>query len=363
MSLAYRLKNREEIKDLLKKALLENKLDSVLGIYENNDGLLPNLALTKNIDDIDKVIVFSPVMPVQASRVISNIKFTENNLKIACLIKPCEMRAVVDLVKLKQIVPDNLLFISMDCPGVYELVDYKDEILKGIDVSEEITKKLDDFEDISSKRFACSICDKFIPKISDIRIRSFGKEVFLEGVSEKGVDFLRNINVELKEENFSSYDEKIRKIIEMRGSLRSQERERFKKEVNNYNAFIKELDGCIRCHNCMVNCPMDYCKECVFRSPVFDNPSDSYNIWLERKGKVRLPADTLIFHLTRLNHMSTSCVSCGMCESSCPSKIRLTRIFAFIGEETQKIFDYESGRSFTEELPVSVFREKELDKI
>lgn len=250
----------------------------------------------------------------------------------------------------------------MDCPGVYELIDYKNDVNSGINISEEINKKLDNFEDISSKRYACSICDKFVPKLSDLRIRGFGKEIFLEALTKKGEDFLKKF-VEVQEQNFSEYDEKIKKLSEKRVSERNNQRDKFFKEVNNYKSFLKELDGCIRCHNCMVNCPMDYCKECVFRSPVFDNPSESYNIWLERKGEVRLPADTLIFHLTRLNHMSTSCVSCGMCESSCPSKIRLTRIFAFIGEETQKIFDYEAGRSFDEELPVATFREKELDKI
>lgn len=111
MSLAYRLKNRDEIKDILKKAIEENYFDSLLGLFENKDGLIPALNITKKTDDIDRLFVVPPVMPVQASRVISNIKFTENNLKTVCVIKPCEMRAVVDLVKLKQIVPDNLFYL------------------------------------------------------------------------------------------------------------------------------------------------------------------------------------------------------------------------------------------------------------
>lgn len=159
------------------------------------------------------------------------------------------------------------------------------------------------------------------------------------------------------------YDESLKKIIDNRKINRDREREIFKKEVNSMESFTKELSACIRCHNCMVNCPADYCKECIFRSPVFDHPSENYELWLERKGMIKLPTDTLLFHLTRLNHMSTSCVSCGMCETSCPMGIRLTRIFSFIGEETQKIFDYEAGRSLTEELPVATFREKELEKV
>lgn len=363
MSKAYRCRNRDEIKDILVKALESKYFDGVLGLFDNKEGVIPGLYMTNKSEEIKKLYTYPVLMPVQASRVISNIKFTENNLKIACVIKPCEMRAVVDLVKLKQIIADNLFFISMDCSGVYELPDYKNDIKNGKNISEEIIKKIENFEDLSDKRYACSICDKFIPKLSDIRIRSFGKEVYLEALTVKGENFLNSLVDNVEERDFHDYDSNIQKIFEKRATERNKEREKFFSEVNSYRAFLKELDGCIRCHNCMINCPMDYCKECVFRSPVFDNPSDVYNIWLERKGEVKLPADTLIFHLTRLNHMSTSCVSCGMCESSCPSKIRLTRIFAFVGEETQKIFDYEPGRSFEEELPIAVFREKELDKI
>lgn len=363
MSLVYKLNNRNDIKELLKRALEEKYFDGVLGLFSEEGIATPQLGMTSNIKDIDRLSIFAPIMPVQASRVISNIKFTENKLKIACVIKPCEMRAVVELVKLKQIVPDNLFFISMDCAGALEVLDYRNSVNAGKNPSDSMVKSLENFEDFSKDRYACSICDKFIPRLSDIRIRSLGKEIYIEPLTEKGKSFMEALTIEVKEENLSDYDEKVKQIYSKRVSERNGEREKFAKEINNVNAFLKELDGCIRCHNCMVNCPMDYCKECIFRSPVFDHPSENYNIWLERKGTVKLPTDTLIFHMTRLNHMSTSCVSCGMCESSCPSKIKLTRIFAFIGEETQKIFDYEPGRSFEEELPVATFREKELDKI
>ncbi len=362
MSLAYKIKNREEIKEIVKKSLQENYFDSVLGIFAEGT-LTPHLGVTSKVPDIDRLMIFAPLMPVQASRVISNIKFTENNLKVLCILKPCEMRAVVELVKLKQIVPDNLFFISFDCPGVLEVTDYRSRINNGKNPVDESLASLNSFNDFSDNRYACSICDKLAPKLSDIRIRSFGVDNYLEPLTEKGKIFMQSIGLELAEVDFSVYDQKLKTILDKRAGKRALEREIFSKEVNQIDAFLKELDGCIRCHNCMVNCPMDYCKECVFRSPVFDHPSENYNIWLERKGEVRLPADMLIFHLTRLNHMSTSCVSCGMCESSCPTGIRLTRIFSFIGEETQKIFDYEPGRSWNEELPVATFREKELDKI
>ncbi len=74
-----------------------------------------------------------------------------------------------------------------------------------------------------------------------------------------------------------------------------------------------------------------------------------------------MPSDTLIFHLTRLSHMATSCVGCGMCESACPSGLPVSSLFSLIGSQLQDMFDYVPGKDPEEEAPVSVFKEEELE--
>ena len=71
-------------------------------------------------------------------------------------------------------------------------------------------------------------------------------------------------------------------------------------------------------------------------------------------------SDTLIFHLTRMSHMATSCVSCGMCDSACPNKLPVSTIFGLIGKELQEMFSYVPGRDLEEDPPVSAFKEDEL---
>lgn len=367
MAFAIELTNIE-VKDLLKKALGDKVFDAVLGLFWDKTKSTVSLSIKSDVNNLDNIEVLCPSMPVQAARVISNIKFTETDLKVACVVKPCEMRAVVELIKLKQIMPEKLFFISMDCGGVLEPARFKKLNEDGKSPVKNLLDAYSEFKDFSyvtdSPRFACKVCDKCVPKLSDLRLRSYGKVKYLESLTDEGKDFLtKMLSDSTKEIDLGSYDAELEKIVKNRINFRNAEREIFKKEVNSIDSFTNELSACIRCHNCMVNCPADYCKECIFRSSVFDHPSENYSIWLERKGAVRLPSDTLLFHLTRLNHMSTSCVSCGMCETSCPVGIKLTRIFSFIGEETQKLFEYESGRSLEEDLPVATFREKELEKI
>ena len=76
-----------------------------------------------------------------------------------------------------------------------------------------------------------------------------------------------------------------------------------------------------------------------------------------------MPTDSLLFHLTRLNHMAMSCVGCGLCQEACPNDIPVFRIFRMAGDKVQETFDYVPGRSLEEELPLSVFREDELSEV
>ena len=83
----------------------------------------------------------------------------------------------------------------------------------------------------------------------------------------------------------------------------------------------------------------------------------------EMAGGLRLPPETLLFHIGRMLHMSLSCVSCGACEDACPTSIPVAQVFSLVADRNQKAFEYTPGRSLDESPPLRVYGEKEFEEV
>jgi formate dehydrogenase subunit beta len=70
--------------------------------------------------------------------------------------------------------------------------------------------------------------------------------------------------------------------------------------------------------------------------------------------------NTLLFHLTRLNHMASSCIGCGLCTSACPNDIDVATLFISTAESIQQMLGYTAGARYDEPAPVTTFMEEEL---
>jgi formate dehydrogenase subunit beta len=213
---------------------------------------------------------------------------------------------------------------------------------------------------------ACSICEHPVPEGADIIIGLFGIDVrnnlLIQGMTPKGESMLCSLG--LPE---SGEPEERRSAIESLISLRTKSRDNmFDKTAHATDTLEKLtawLSGCINCYNCRVVCPVCYCKECVFVTDVFRHEPSQYLQWAERKGVVKMPTDTIFYHLTRMAHMSTACVGCGQCSNACPNDINVMELFRTVAHNTQKAFNYEAGRSPDEAPPLSEFREQEFGEV
>ena len=312
----------------------------------------------------------APTMAAQSARILSDLTATPFQGRIGAILKPCEMRASVELSKFLQVNLDSVVMIGVDCLGTYEVKDYAD-------MAEEqrvacATALIDGFGSGEMKspnggvlRESCRICEYPTPTNADILLGILGcdspEEIAVIVGDRFEKELAEKLLLELKDGEPAGRKDAVEKLTSRRRRTREEALADMQLQVGSPEALLETFSTCVRCHNCMNVCPICYCKECVFQSQIFQHRSEQFLNWAQRKGAIRMPGDTLMFHLTRLSHMATSCVGCGMCDSACPSGLPVSSLFSLVGKELQEMFDYVPGRDAAEEAPVSVFKEDELE--
>ncbi len=361
------LENRDALikgwlKTLLEKEIVKGVVvPSVLPSGANAaQSLITDPAMLENTDP------FAPVMAVSTAKILSKMtRLKPMEKPVAVLLRPCELRATIELTKLKQANLDNLLLIAMDCAGTFSVKTYTSLVQEGANFVE-IERKLFAGEEDPLLRPVCQGCEWSVPDNCDITIAWHGLDEGSFGLiahTEKGEAALAEMEGEAWENGEEARAAAVEKWTNDKIAKRDAQFAELKERVSGVENLLKTYAACINCHNCMTVCPICFCKECFFDSAVFEFESDRFMDWSSARGNLRLPTDTLLFHIGRMNHMSTSCVACGMCQDACPNDIPVAQIFKMVGFNTQQRFDYVAGRSLDEPVPLADFREDELHEI
>lgn len=316
----------------------------------------------------------APAFPMNAAKLVSRLTRKPSGGRVAAVMRPCEIRAFYELVKLNQGTTDDLVIIGMDCLGAYKNTDYfrfvsevgedakastvtfyqhalegKTEIVGGIDLSP-----------------ACKACEFPVPNGADILIGLFGMDVkdrlLIQSQTSPGEALIGRLDLPITNEP-RSRKQTVDSVISQRTTYRDSMFAETKAATDSMEKLTRYLATCINCYNCRVACPVCYCKECVFVTDVFNHEPSQYLQWASRKGVIKMPTDTTFYHLTRLAHISTACVGCGQCSNACPNDIPVMELFRTVADATQKAFEYQAGRSLEEKPPLSVFREDEFEDV
>ncbi|MGA7563814.1 MAG: 4Fe-4S dicluster domain-containing protein [Desulfobaccales bacterium] len=349
------------------KGLLENgAVDAVLvPMAQAKNGV--RLSLVTSAEHTAQVDPFAPIAAVSGAKIASALTSRPSGRKIAMVLRPCEIRAVVELAKLKQVNLDDVLLIGMDCLGRYENTDFvKFQELGGtsesfLENAQAGKTSMPDFDIVG----ACKICEFPTADNVDMRLCAIGAgngSVFIEAVTEKGGQALEKSGLKPGAAP-AGRDEAVKKLVAVRTEARDKRFAEFRAEVSTFEALADKLAPCVNCYNCRVACPVCYCKECVFVTDTFRHTGEQFMMWADQSGALKMPNDTLFYHLTRMNHMSLYCVGCGQCTSACPNNIDLMPLFRTCADKTQARFDYQAGRALAEEQPLARFKSDELFEV
>jgi len=348
------------VRGFLKQLLETGVVEALLVPMETPAGTITP-ALVSDPALLDAADPLAPVMGLNAARVVSNVSVREPRGRIGALLRPCEMQALVELVKLQQASLDDLVTIGVDCLGTYDVPDYL--ALRsngGVDVPAYLaTAQSGDLAPQEGHAFrdGCQMCEKPQVESADITLELFGADLNAGIPVSLPDEWGEKLGLSPAEEN-GKRAEVVEKIVAARTQVRDERFAAIRQRLDTEN-IEGVFAACVRCHNCMTVCPICYCKTCLFKSPIFDHEPSQYMNWAHRKGAYRLPGDTMMFHLTRLNHMVLSCVGCGMCTSACPTDLPVGQVFRAIGQEVQATFEYVPGQDVEEPLPLVTFHEDE----
>ncbi|MGD9116900.1 MAG: hypothetical protein PVJ61_06990 [Dehalococcoidia bacterium] len=354
---------REKVVAFLKQAIGKGCFDAVLIPVRAAGTDSFSYLVTRDESILDNAYPLPPVMPVQGAKAISGLTgHGPGHKKIAAVVRPCEARATVELFKLGQVDLENIYLITIDCPGALPLADWAQDARK----AEAEFAKVQKGEAGESLRPACQICDKFSASGGqDLHIGVLGVKggaICLIPNSPKGESILGCLGM-AADADTSGWKKTVNSLTEARKEQRRKFMQEFKPKATGLDNLLNTFSQCINCHNCMRVCPICYCRQCLFDSGDMKFAFEDYLNRAEISGGLRLPPETLLFHIGRMLHMSLSCVSCGACEDACPTAIPVAQVFSLVGGQNQEEFDYVPGRSREEPLPLRVYQEKEFEEV
>jgi formate dehydrogenase subunit beta len=356
------------LQGFLRGLLEDESLGGVLVPVHLFGKAMPMPTLVTDPDQLSGADPLAPAFPMNSAKLLSRLTRGQSGERIAAVLRPCEIRAFVELVKLNQGSLDDVIIVGVDCMGAYDNTDYKtflgdrdsfeatlafhgptggggEAAVNGVDLAP-----------------ACKSCEFPAPANADIVIGLAGAKLS-EAIpviadSARGEALVGRLN--LPDMTADGRKDVLDSLVKARTEHRDAMIEETKAVTGTLTDLSEYLAGCVNCYNCRVACPVCYCKECVFNTDVFEHKPWQYMGWAKRKGSLKLPTDTIFYHLTRMSHMSMACVGCGQCSNACPNGIPVMELFRTVAARTQESFDYVPGRSLDESPPLSVFKEDEF---
>lgn len=351
----------EAVRKLLNFLMEQERVRGAFVLAETAPGRYAHTLITDR-RLLDRAAPTVPLMPVNAGKMVSRLTMLEPAPEpIAVVLRPCELRALVELVKLEQARLDNLLLISFTCGGVVPTRTMRGEMAPVLEKYRETVQAGATWDGL---RDTCRVCREFVPAGADITLALVGKDSsettdVLAGTG-KGEQLLDGL-VPSSEGALDS------SALERLGKERAGQEPavfgRFAPETFGLDGLISVFGRCVNCHACSKACPVCYCNMCQFESAdAAQQPNETVEE-LDRRGGLRLPVGTIYYHVGRMLHVSMTCVGCGMCSDACPVDIPVASIFTRLAGRVQGMFNYVAGKDVDEKIPTSTFEAEELKEI
>lgn len=319
----------ETTREFFKSILTKNLVDVLLIPLQVPNTEQVSLGLVKDPKQLDQANPFAPIMQTNGATVTAKIQHEENPARMGVVMRPCEMRAIIELAKLGRINLKRLMLIGIDCLGTFEPEAYVQLTHTSATSPTEEMLRWTKQGPIAPYRLrnACQMCEHFFPENVDIAIQLIGMNVHQHLVIEAREDIAAQLDLNPTFAN--GRGKALSRLATIRHHRREQALAQVSEMLSGLPSILRLIAPCVACGECVEACP--YC---------------------ETNGSITSDkVSSTLLKIINWGRRTTSCVNCGMCESACPRHIPLTAIQAVLSQQMQKEFNYFPGRSIDERLP------------
>jgi len=323
------------VQNLIKAIWAQANLDGILAAV--NGGR--NARLIEQPETMSEVNPFKPLMVQNLARVVPTMLETRPAARLGALLRPCEMRALIEMSKRASIHRERLVTLCVDCLGTYPLEEYEWRAWKK-GSPEGLANEALSFArqgGILAYRYraACQMCSAPGAQSADLNIHVLGlparQQILVEADAEETAGWLdlEALTSAPAEPELARQHEAV--------LMRQAERHHHTMEKvlrtlddllpRDVDGLISQLEGCGDCQRCMTVCPI-----CASEFP-------------QREADGRYPRQGIM-------RWMVSCAGCGMCEQACTSNLPLGVIFASIREKLDAELGYTPGRGWNDALPL-----------
>lgn len=367
---------------LLAYALQSDMVDAVLTVRPRSGSRYEGLpALISDPDDVIETAGALHCTSPNIARCLHKYLNGALNRRVAIVGKPCDMRAIIELAKRKQIARENLILIGLNCTGTMaptiarrmfrEAFDVDPDDVQREDVDDgRLTVTLSDGSVVSrdldaleragyGRRDNCRRCEVSIPTMADLACGHWGAEgtnaTCVQVCSARGSDlWTRAIEAGVLDAEPLSAERALVREAKRSAAARLAQAWRAKQFAalggdlaERFALWSAQFEQCIKCFGCRDACPICYCTDCRLEADRDLVP-----------GGV-VPPD-LLFPLIRTIHVADSCVNCGQCQDACPAELPLATLTHMLNVRIDPVLGYAAGMDASEPPPLTTVPDKDL---
>ncbi len=306
-------------------------LDAMLVPVERSDHTGVEVRMIESPEELSDVNPFAPVMGINSAGLAGQFLHDHPQERLAVILRPCELRTLVELRKKGRIPSQDFVIIGVDCLGLFPPDEYYRQAEKRgkENVTNDMLQNASQGAYRSERiRTACQICDWPAPKGADITIGTLGVDndsLLLLIAPDEAAD-ARLCLREIAQTEATEYQVSHREtVVGALADRRAEMRERLLEDLQS-NCRFSDI-GCLLA--LFAKCTL--CGQCLKACPLYG------------EAQPGLKDHTPVAELVEISHWLTSCSGCGMCEEACPQDVSLTLLVSAISHRIRAELHYTPG--------------------